>query len=124
MPEISSSTLLLISLIVFPLIFLTARKSVLAIPETGEEFVNNATEAVDPDLKSDDQDRDAEGEPETEEDSQPKSIMQAEKTDLAPPKDDPFTLEELQKFDGSNPEKPIYVSIKGMNTTAKYKNCA
>ncbi|KAI0035468.1 progesterone binding protein [Vararia minispora EC-137] len=39
--------------------------------------------------------------------------MQAERTDLAPPKDDPFTLEQLKVFDGSDPSKPIYVSIKG-----------
>jgi hypothetical protein len=42
-----------------------------------------------------------------------KSIMQPPRTDLAPPKDDPFTLEQLKAFDGSDPSKPIYVSIKG-----------
>ncbi|KAK7002182.1 putative steroid-binding protein 3 [Favolaschia claudopus] len=42
-----------------------------------------------------------------------KSIMQAPRDDLAPPKDDPFTLAQLKEFDGSNPSKPIYVSIKG-----------
>lgn len=44
---------------------------------------------------------------------QPKSIMQAENPNLAPPKDDPFTLEDLKAFDGTDPSKPIYVSIKG-----------
>ncbi|KAA1475088.1 progesterone binding protein [Dentipellis sp. KUC8613] len=39
--------------------------------------------------------------------------MQAERTDLAPPKDDPFTLEQLKIFDGSDEYKPIYVAIKG-----------
>ncbi|KAJ7644822.1 cytochrome b5-like heme/steroid binding domain-containing protein [Roridomyces roridus] len=39
--------------------------------------------------------------------------MQAPRDDLAPPKDDPFTLEQLREFDGSDPSKPIYVSIKG-----------
>ncbi|EMD33733.1 hypothetical protein CERSUDRAFT_56375 [Gelatoporia subvermispora B] len=39
--------------------------------------------------------------------------MQPAKTDLEPPKDDPFTLEQLKEFDGSDPSKPIYVSIKG-----------
>ncbi|KAJ7131841.1 progesterone binding protein [Mycena crocata] len=39
--------------------------------------------------------------------------MQAARDDLAPPKDDPFTLAQLKEFDGSNPSKPIYVSIKG-----------
>ncbi|KAF8069918.1 cytochrome b5 [Lyophyllum atratum] len=42
-----------------------------------------------------------------------KSIMQATRDDLAPPKSDPITTEELKKFDGSNPNLPIYVAIKG-----------
>ncbi|KAJ7183868.1 cytochrome b5 [Mycena filopes] len=42
-----------------------------------------------------------------------KSIMQAPREDLAPPKSDPFTLAQLKEFDGSDPSKPIYVSIKG-----------
>jgi membrane-associated progesterone receptor component len=41
------------------------------------------------------------------------TIMQAERNDLAPPKDDPFTQEELKSFDGNDPDKPIYVAIKG-----------
>ncbi|KZS98649.1 progesterone binding protein [Sistotremastrum niveocremeum HHB9708] len=32
---------------------------------------------------------------------------------LPPPKDDPYTLAALKEFDGSNPSKPIFVSIKG-----------
>lgn len=47
--------------------------------------------------------------------SEDKPIMQAERTDLAPPKDDPYTLEQLKEFDGSDPSKPIYVAIKGMS---------
>ena len=43
-----------------------------------------------------------------------KNIMQAPRDDLLPPKDDPFTLEELRQYDGSDPTKPIYVSIKGV----------
>ncbi|KAL1760690.1 progesterone binding protein [Schizophyllum commune] len=39
--------------------------------------------------------------------------MQAENPNLAPPKDDPYTLEELKAFDGTDPARPIYVSIKG-----------
>ncbi|KAI0291624.1 progesterone binding protein [Multifurca ochricompacta] len=39
--------------------------------------------------------------------------MQPERTDLAPPKDDPYTQAQLKEFDGSNPEKPVYVAIKG-----------
>lgn len=42
-----------------------------------------------------------------------KTIMQAPSEDLAPPKDDPFTLEQLKEYDGSDPSKPIYLSIKG-----------
>jgi membrane-associated progesterone receptor component len=43
-----------------------------------------------------------------------KTIMQAPRDDLAPPKDDPFTLEQLKQYDGSDPAKPIYVAIKGL----------
>jgi membrane-associated progesterone receptor component len=42
-----------------------------------------------------------------------KSVMQAPREDLAPPKDDPFTNEELRQYDGSDSSKPIYVAIKG-----------
>ncbi|KAG9298190.1 hypothetical protein G9A89_002678 [Geosiphon pyriformis] len=31
---------------------------------------------------------------------------------LDPPKDTPFTTSELSQYDGSDPEKPIYVAIK------------
>jgi membrane-associated progesterone receptor component len=41
------------------------------------------------------------------------TIMQPERPDLPPPKDDPFTQEELRAFDGSDPNKPIYIAIKG-----------
>ncbi|EIM81018.1 progesterone binding protein [Stereum hirsutum FP-91666 SS1] len=39
--------------------------------------------------------------------------MQSERTDLAPPKEDKYTLEELKQYDGNDPAKPIYVAIKG-----------
>ncbi|KZV61981.1 progesterone binding protein [Peniophora sp. CONT] len=39
--------------------------------------------------------------------------MQSERTDLAPPKDDPWLQEQLKEFNGSDPNKPIYVAIKG-----------
>ncbi|KAH7923159.1 cytochrome b5 [Leucogyrophana mollusca] len=39
--------------------------------------------------------------------------MQPPRTDLDPPKDDPFTVEQLKQYDGSDPSKPIYVAIKG-----------
>ncbi|KAK5305582.1 hypothetical protein LTR99_003126 [Exophiala xenobiotica] len=35
------------------------------------------------------------------------------KIELAEPKDTPITLEELSKCDGTNPDKPTYVAIKG-----------
>jgi len=41
------------------------------------------------------------------------TMMQPARTDLPPPKDDPFTQEELKAFDGTNPDQPIYVAIKG-----------
>ena len=49
----------------------------------------------------------------TNSDPKPKTIMQPAREDLRPPLDDPYTLEELKQFDGSDPSKPIYVSIKG-----------
>jgi hypothetical protein len=42
-----------------------------------------------------------------------KSIMQAAREDLASAKDDPYTTEELKKYDGSDTSKPILVAIKG-----------
>jgi len=41
------------------------------------------------------------------------SVMSAPRTDLAPPKDDPFTLEQLKRYDGKTEGTPIYVAIKG-----------
>ncbi|TFK19270.1 progesterone binding protein [Coprinopsis marcescibilis] len=32
---------------------------------------------------------------------------------LDPPKDDPYTPEELAKYDGTDASKPIYVALKG-----------
>lgn len=43
-----------------------------------------------------------------------KTMMQPPKGDLAPPKDDPFTTDQLKEHDGSNTENPIYVAIKGL----------
>ncbi|KAG5636887.1 hypothetical protein H0H81_006506 [Sphagnurus paluster] len=39
--------------------------------------------------------------------------MQAASEDLVPPKDDPYTTEELKRYTGENPDLPIYVAIKG-----------
>jgi membrane-associated progesterone receptor component len=55
--------------------------------------------------------------PSKEENSSSTTIMQAERTDLAPPKEDPFTQEELKAFDGNDPDKPVYVAIKGFYHT-------
>lgn len=45
--------------------------------------------------------------------AKPITMMQPPKVDLAPPKDDPFTVEELKGYDGSDESKPILVAIKG-----------
>ncbi|KAK1231410.1 hypothetical protein PQX77_005473 [Marasmius sp. AFHP31] len=55
----------------------------------------------------------AQGQTSSDQKKETKSIMQPARTDLTPPKDDPFTQEHLKEFDGSDPSKPIYVSIKG-----------
>ena len=47
-------------------------------------------------------------------DDEPKTIMQPPRSDLDPPKDDPYTLEQLKAFDGADASKPLYVSIKGL----------
>jgi len=41
------------------------------------------------------------------------AIMSAPRADLAAPLSDPYTLEELRRYDGSDPSLPVYVSIKG-----------
>lgn len=43
-----------------------------------------------------------------------KTVMQPPQTNLAPPKDESFTTEQLRQFDGSDPTRPIYVAIKGL----------
>lgn len=50
---------------------------------------------------------------ETDEDKSLKTIMQPPRDDLDPPKRDPITLKELEEYDGSDPSRTIYVSIKG-----------
>ena len=51
--------------------------------------------------------------PQEEKTEKKPSIMQPERTDLDPPKNDPFTQEQLKAYDGSDPSKPVYVAIKG-----------
>lgn len=51
--------------------------------------------------------------PQGEQTEKKPSIMQPERTDLDPPKNDPFTQEQLKAYDGSDPSKPVYVAIKG-----------
>ncbi|THH23210.1 hypothetical protein EUX98_g7973 [Antrodiella citrinella] len=60
----------------------------------------------------------------TEEEEKPKTIMQPARTDLAPPKDDPFTQAELSAFDGADASKPIYVAIKGPSGPLPPRACA
>jgi membrane-associated progesterone receptor component len=49
-----------------------------------------------------------------EEENKPlKTIMQPPVAELDPPKEDPYTVEQLKAFDGEDPSKPIYVAIKG-----------
>ncbi|KOS15787.1 progesterone binding protein [Malassezia pachydermatis] len=42
------------------------------------------------------------------------SKMEPATTPTQPPKDDPFTPEELAKYNGSDPSKPVYVAVKGV----------
>src|ERR1700722_68091 len=58
----------------------------------------------------------------TNSDPKPKTIMQPAREDLRPPLDDPYTLEELKQFDGSDPSKPIYVSIKGTSVQRRWSS--
>lgn len=53
---------------------------------------------------------------EKEKKSETPSVMQPAQTDLAPPKEDPITVEQLKQYDGSDPSQPIYVAIKGAST--------
>jgi len=57
--------------------------------------------------------------PQPEEKKSLKTIMQPPRDDLDPPKDDPFTLDQLKQFDGSDNSKPIYVSIKGLSSCVR-----
>jgi hypothetical protein len=41
------------------------------------------------------------------------ATAEVQQPELAPPRDDPFTLEELKQYNGSDPDKPIYVAMKG-----------
>ena len=41
------------------------------------------------------------------------TMMQPERTDLDPPKENPFTQEQLKVYDGTDASKPVYVAIKG-----------
>ncbi|KAL1977993.1 hypothetical protein VTN31DRAFT_852 [Thermomyces dupontii] len=49
----------------------------------------------------------------TEQTSQSKRFEPKEPVQLDPPKDDPISKEELSKCDGTDPNRPIYVAIKG-----------
>ncbi|KAG8932473.1 hypothetical protein FRC02_001097 [Tulasnella sp. 418] len=49
----------------------------------------------------------------TDEANSQTSVMSPPRNDLNPPKTDPFTLEELRQYDGTEADRPIYVSLKG-----------
>ena len=36
-----------------------------------------------------------------------------------PPRDDPITVAELAQYDGSNPDKPVYVAVKGAHSLTR-----
>ncbi|GAO51883.1 hypothetical protein G7K_5974-t1 [Saitoella complicata NRRL Y-17804] len=42
------------------------------------------------------------------------AVMSPEVNDLAPPKDDPYTTEQLAECDGSDESKPIWLAIRGL----------
>ncbi|KAI5118880.1 hypothetical protein M0805_003555 [Coniferiporia weirii] len=93
-PSLSGPQLVLLSLLSLPAAFVLKRVFATAPPSPSEDADKSEDESTGTDDKT-------------------SSIMQAENSDLAPPRDDPFTLEQLKAFDGRDPEKPIYVSIKG-----------
>lgn len=80
-------------------------------PEDSPLSSPTTTTATVPDTKSA---LASEKEKQDSETTEKKPVMQSERTDLAPPKDDKYTLEELKQYDGNDPAKPIYVAIKGM----------
>jgi len=49
----------------------------------------------------------------SEREPEPKNFSPKKPVDLAEPKDDPITYEELAKCDGNDPSKPTLVAIKG-----------
>ncbi|KAL1994303.1 hypothetical protein VTN49DRAFT_2972 [Thermomyces lanuginosus] len=49
----------------------------------------------------------------SEQTSRSKRFEPKEPVQLDPPKDDPISVEELSKCDGTDPNRPIYVAIKG-----------
>lgn len=100
-------------------------KSVLvrSVPHTSESTSYASTSGLSLDQQREYQDqllrKRKQGQPSSDNNTssqdKPKSVMQPPSGDLAPPKDDPFTVEQLKAFDGSDPSKPIYVAIKGVH---------
>lgn len=95
-----SELLILLPLIAFP-VYLIGRAYFTLPPasSSGSSSSNNSTSSSDGNTK--------------DEKKEVKSVMQPPNADLQPPKDDPFTPEELQKYDGTDAEGSIYVAIKG-----------
>ncbi|CAF9910631.1 MAG: hypothetical protein HETSPECPRED_010129 [Heterodermia speciosa] len=50
---------------------------------------------------------------ETHHEPEPKNFAPKDPPKLDPPRDDPISLEELARYDGTGPEKRAYVAIKG-----------
>ena len=96
MSSFSNTQIALLSLLALPVVYIVIYNLFTPSSRRPTPTVNSANESEE---KTEDE---------------PKSVMSPENTDLAPPKDDPFTLEQLKAYDGNDPSKPIYVSIKGM----------
>ena len=97
MSSFSNTQIALLSLLAFPVVYIVIYN--LSKPSSRRPTTTTVDSANSSEEKTEDE---------------PKSVMSPENTDLAPPKDDPFTLEQLKAYDGNDPSKPIYVSIKGM----------
>ncbi|KAL5507569.1 hypothetical protein ACEPAH_7025 [Sanghuangporus vaninii] len=104
--SLSAAQLILLSLLSLPALFILKR----VLLPTPFSAVSEGILDEDDEL-NEGQERESTGTGESETGSS--SVMSAENPELDPPKDTPFRLEELREFDGSDPSKPIYVSIKG-----------
>ncbi|KAL5528728.1 hypothetical protein ACEPAF_7865 [Sanghuangporus sanghuang] len=105
--SVSAAQLILLSLLSLPVLFILKR----ALLPTSFLAVSEGILDEDDELNEGQEQEESAGTGESETGSS--SVMSTENPELDPPKDTPFRLEELREFDGSDPSKPIYVSIKG-----------